>query len=267
VVGFARTPIVLVLLLGACVKSQAVACGDLLCPEGSVCAKGNLCVSGSLATACNGRAEGATCTLSELGTGTCQNGLCITGRCGVQIVNGIEACDGADLGGKTCLDFGSNTAAGLTCTADCSLDTSGCNGICGDGHKGAGEDCDGNDFGGKTCTDFAPGGTANKYYASDMLACTNQCKFNSSGCATAGWCGDGHKQSVEECDGSDLGQPAGQPPPSCTDLGHPGAATPRVCDSTTCKFAETNCWCGLNGICPPQTPKCAFDGMTYSCTQ
>src|SRR5882672_3409056 len=101
-VGFAHTPIVLVLLLGACVKSQAVACGDLLCPEGSVCAKGSLCVSGSLATACSG--------------------LGITGRCGDGAVNGIEACDGRDLGGKTCVDFGSIDAAGLACTSECSLD-------------------------------------------------------------------------------------------------------------------------------------------------
>ena len=49
-VGFARTPILMVLLIGACVKSQAVQCGDLLCPDGRVCAKG-ACVSGSLATA------------------------------------------------------------------------------------------------------------------------------------------------------------------------------------------------------------------------
>ncbi|HEX3482290.1 MAG TPA: hypothetical protein VHT91_45050, partial [Kofleriaceae bacterium] len=144
-------------------RSQAVQCGDLLCPEGSVCAKGN-CVSGSLATACAGQAEGAPCTLSELGTGTCQGGLCITGRCGDGKVNGIEACDGADLGGRTCVDFGSTDQVGLACTADCSFDKSGCNGYCGDGHKGTEEDCDGTDFGGKTCTDFSPPGTAHKFY-------------------------------------------------------------------------------------------------------
>src|SRR5262249_20216957 len=144
----------------------------------------------------------------------------------------------------------------------------GCSGaICGDGKKGMTEQCDGDDFGGKTCTDFMPEGTMNKYYAGGMLACTNGCKINSSGCATGGWCGNGHVEFGEERDGSDFGQPAGQPPPTCTDLGHPGAVTPRVCVSTTCKFAEANCWCGLTGICPSDTPKCAFDGMTYSCTK
>jgi hypothetical protein len=265
VVGFARTPIVLVLLLGACVKSQAVACGDLLCPEGSVCAKGSLCVSESLATACSGRAEGETCTLSELGTGTCKDGLCITGRCGDGMVNGIEACDGAELRGHTCLEFGSKDAAGLKCTADCSLDTSGCNGICGDGHKGATEDCDGNDFGGKTCTDFSPDGTMNKYYQGGMLACANDCKINSAGCAIGGWCGNGRKEPGEDCDDSDFGQPAGQPPPSCMSLGHPGPVTPPACDLATCTFTENTCSCGLNGICPAATPTCVNTNGTFSC--
>jgi hypothetical protein len=264
-VCLAHTPIVLVLLLGACVKSQAVACGDLLCPEGSVCAKGSLCVSGSLATACSGLAEGATCTLSELGNGTCQNGLCITGRCGDGTVNGIEACDGRDLGGKTCVDFGSIAAAGLACTSECSLDTSGCNGICGDGHKGATEDCDGNDFGGKTCTDFSPDGTTNKYYQGGMLACTNECKINSSGCAIGGWCGNGRKEPGEDCDDSDFGQPPGQPPPSCMSLGHPGPVTPPACVLATCRFTEDTCSCAVNGICPAATPTCVNTNGTFSC--
>lgn len=260
-VGFARTPFAVVLLFGACVRSQAVPCGDLVCPEDSVCAKGN-CVSGSLATACSGKAEGASCTLSELGTGTCQAGLCITGLCGDGTVNGIEACDGRDLGGKTCVDFGSTDAAGLACTSDCSFDKSGCKGYCGDGHKGTEEQCDGTDFGGKTCTDFSPPGTTNKFYRGGAPTCTIDCKVNVSGC-TGGWCGDGHKQFGEDCDGSDFGQP----PATCMTLGHPGAATPPACDPMTCTFTEDTCSCGLNGICPAATPTCVNNGGTYSCTK
>lgn len=257
-VGLARTPIIVVLLFGACVRSQATPCGDLLCPEGSICSKGNTCVSGALVTACSGRASGAACTLSELGDGTCQSGLCIVGRCGDGAVNGIEACDGADLGGRTCVDFGSTDARGLACTADCSFDKSGCQAFCGDGHKGTEEQCDGNDFGGKTCADFSPPGTMNKFYRGGAPTCTVDCMINVSTC-TGGWCGDGIKQFGEDCDGP--------PKVTCTDLGHKGAATPPSCDPTTCTFTEDTCSCGLNGVCPAATPTCVNNGGTYSCTK
>jgi len=260
VVGLARTPIILVLLLVACVRSEAVQCGDLLCPDGRVCAKGT-CVSASLATACSGHAEGATCNLSELGNGTCRDGLCITGICGDGIVNGIEACDGADLAGKTCVAFGSTDAAGLACTADCSFDKSRCNGTCGDGHKGTEEQCDGQDFGAKTCRDFSPPGTTNKYYQGGAPTCTIDCKVNTSSC-TGGWCGDGHKQFGEDCDGDDFGNP----PATCASLGHPGdAVTPPACDLMACTFTEETCSCGDNGICPAATPTCVINGGVYSC--
>lgn len=265
-VGLARTPITFVLLLlplfSACVKSQATSCGDLLCPEGSVCTKASTCVSGSLVTACSGRAEGADCSLSELGNGTCQGGLCIVGRCGDGKVNGIEACDGKDFGGQTCVDFGSTDAAGLACTADCTLDKSGCSGICGDGHKGTAEECDGNDFGGKTCADFSPPGTMNKFYRGGAPTCTDQCKVNIATC-TGGWCGDGVKQFGEGCDGGDFGTPA----PTCTSLGHPGPTTALTCDPMTCTFTEDSCSCGLNGVCPVGMSNCVNTTGTLSCSK
>ncbi len=260
-VGFARTPVVLVslLLFGACVKSQATACGDLLCPEGAVCAN-ETCVSASLATACSGKADGAACTLSELGPGTCQQHLCITGMCGDGKLNGIEACDGADLAGKTCVDFGSTDPVGLACAADCSFDKSGCKGFCGDGIRGTEEQCDVADFGGKTCTDFSPQGAVNKFYAGGAPTCTIDCIVNVSTC-TGGWCGDGIKQPAEDCDGTDFGTQ----PVTCASLGHPGAATPPTCDVATCKFVAEPCSCGLNGICPAATPTCVNTGGTFSC--
>ncbi|RMG98897.1 MAG: hypothetical protein D6705_04680 [Deltaproteobacteria bacterium] len=45
--------------------------------------------------------------------------------CGDGTKNGSEQCDGADLGGKTCQTEGFDSGT-LTCKADCTLDTSGC---------------------------------------------------------------------------------------------------------------------------------------------
>lgn len=42
---------------------------------------------------------------------------------------GSEACDGADLGGKTCADFGGMAQQALSCTSACELDTSACVGV------------------------------------------------------------------------------------------------------------------------------------------
>jgi hypothetical protein len=258
--GFKGVLVVLVLLISACVRSQAVPCGDLLCPEGLVCTKGNSCVSAALATACSGRADGAACSLTDLGDGSCADGLCIIGRCGDGIVNGIEACDGADLAGKTCMDFGSTQIAGLVCAADCSFDKSGCNDYCGDGKKAPEEQCEGDDFGGLTCTDFAAPGATNKFYQGGVVTCTIDCMVNVSSC-TGGWCGDGVTQFGEDCDGTNFGDP----PATCMSLGHPGDATPPTCDLSTCIFTEDSCSCGLEGICPVATPMCVNNEGAYSC--
>jgi hypothetical protein len=271
VVGSTRTPIFssvlpLLLLFSACVKSQAIQCGDLVCPVDAICTRSGTCVSGSLATACSGRAEGAKCTLGELGEGTCQGGLCIIGSCGDGVVNGVEACDGRDLAGKTCADFGSSDAAGLACAADCTFDKSRCNGICGDGRKGSEEECDGNDFGGKTCTDFSPPGNTHKYYRGGAPTCTFECKLNLITC-TGGWCGDGKIQFGEGCDGSDLGTAMNGMPNSCAVLGHPGPTTALACDPLTCTFTEDSCSCGINGVCPATTPNCVNMGGNLTCAK
>src|SRR5690606_32347581 len=56
------------------------------------------------------------------------------GVCGDGGAEGDEACDGADLGGKTCGDLGFQYGA-LGCAADCTADASKCtdSAACGDG--------------------------------------------------------------------------------------------------------------------------------------
>jgi hypothetical protein len=92
-----------------------------------------------------------------------------------------EQCDGADLGGQSCVSllspvgiyFGSGT---LRCNSSCQYDTSGCLlPFCGDGVINApGEECDGTDFGILSCEFLGhTGGT---------LVCASDCMVNSTGC-------------------------------------------------------------------------------------
>jgi hypothetical protein len=45
--------------------------------------------------------------------------------CGNAMIEGVESCDGADLGGATCASLGYD-GGGLSCTAGCGFDVSGC---------------------------------------------------------------------------------------------------------------------------------------------
>ncbi len=135
------------------------------------CLAGGRCGDGTIQIA-----YGETCDGANLGGQTCADlgyhggGLSCTagcrfdlaaceavGRCGDGTIQGFagEVCDGANLGGQTCLSrnyYGGALACDATCQlfdeADCAL-----HGWCGDGTiQGAqGEVCDGTDLGGQTC--------------------------------------------------------------------------------------------------------------------
>jgi hypothetical protein len=106
--------------------------------------------------------------------------------CGDGAVGGDELCDGSDLDGWTCVDFGFEKGE-LSCMPGCTLDATGCSDetepgdgdpttgptttgpgdgdgdgdgdACGNGVIDVGEECDGADFGGVNCIDlgFGPG--------------------------------------------------------------------------------------------------------------
>ena len=136
--------------------------------------------------------------------------------CGNGKVDGKEACDGADLGGKTCNTEG--FAAGtLACSKLCTLDTSKCT-TCGNGKIDGKEACDGTNLGGKTC--------ATTGHVAGTLACTKLCTLDTSKCTwTCGnkkcefgedaflcsadcgsaKCGDSSLLAGEQCDGKLLG--------------------------------------------------------------
>ena len=62
-----------------------------------------------------------------------------TEYCGDGVINGDEECDGEDVGDITCADFGEGFGAYVTCSPDCTYDTSECAGeACGNGRPGLG---------------------------------------------------------------------------------------------------------------------------------
>lgn len=154
------------------------------------------------------------------GVTACDDGVKITESCGDDFLDPGELCDGADLGGATCLDHGFYSGA-LGCRADCTPDTSGCSQRCGDGQvQVEHEDCDRVDLQGKSCVDLGfTGGT---------LACNDACGFDYSACAAT--CGDGVVALSERCD--DGGRVSGD---GCSaacqvESGWECAGTPSACD-------------------------------------
>src|SRR5262249_55355820 len=74
------------------------------------------------------------------------NAVCSNATCGNDIAEAGEQCDGSDLNGETCTDFGF-TGGALSCDGSCSFDTSGCTSAsCGDGTANGQEACDGSDL-------------------------------------------------------------------------------------------------------------------------
>src|SRR5207247_7150562 len=70
----------------------------------------------------------------------------VPAQCGNGVAEAGEDCDGADLHGKTCADFGFNTGQ-LVCHAECVYDLRGCSSveICDNGIDDDGDgdkDCD-----------------------------------------------------------------------------------------------------------------------------
>ncbi|MFN8543678.1 MAG: DUF1566 domain-containing protein [Candidatus Binatia bacterium] len=103
-------------------------------------------------------------------------GACAT-YCGDDRIDGGESCDGANLGGQSCVARGFPGGT-LGCTALCTFDESRCQPIaCGDGVAEADEECDGNDLRHLSC--------ANVGFLAGTLHCDASCRWDTSGCATS----------------------------------------------------------------------------------
>lgn len=102
--------------------------------------------------------------------------------CGDGVKNGPEACDGADLAGKSCEESGFFGGA-MTCTAACTPDTSGCTN-CGNGEINQGEACDGANLNGKTCKSIDDG-----KFDGGSPTCTADCAgFSTENCTSGNCC-------------------------------------------------------------------------------
>jgi hypothetical protein len=227
----------------------------------------NYCGDGSvnqLSEVCDGEnLQGATCGGLGLGTGpisctascTLDTSACSgPPRCGDGIVNVAgEVCDGADLGGDTCVSLGLGPGT-LSCGSTCKFNTTGCTAPprCGDGViNQTSEVCDGADLGGQTCTDVG--------FLGGTLACNADCTLNASSCTGVPFCGDGDiNRPEEECDQLDLG---GR---TCNSLGLGGG---NLGCTTTCKLQTAGC--ASSGAADPRSitlgpasPVCAGNSQT-----
>ena len=141
-------------------------------------------------------------------------------KCGDGIKNGVDQCDGADLGmpTPTCASFTGNAASTgtLSCNANCTLDGGNCTTptpICGDGVIEGFEECDGANLGSPapTCATYTgiPTATGNLVCNANCTLNGNMCSVPPPGTGGAGGapplCGDGVKNGSEQCDMTDLG--------------------------------------------------------------
>ncbi|MCA9552008.1 MAG: hypothetical protein KC933_18355 [Myxococcales bacterium] len=123
---------------------------------------------------------------------------CIAPGCGNGIIESNEQCEGTDFGGASCQSLGF-AAGDLICNSTCQRDTSMCVAAgCGNGIIETGEQCEGANLNGATCTSIG--------YQGGSLACDGSCQFDTFGCfGTRSFCGDGVKNGLEGCDGTDFG--------------------------------------------------------------
>jgi hypothetical protein len=145
--------------------------------------------------------------------------------CGDEMINGLEECDGDDLGGVQCLDL-DYTGGTLACDSSCTFDPTGCTEpVCGNGIQEPGESCDGMDIGGNDCTDLGLG--------EGDVSCKVDCTFDTSACLLP-VCGDGAvNQGIEQCDGVDF---SGE---SCRTLSFRGG---QLLCTETCTYDTSFCW-------------------------
>ncbi len=219
------------------------ACGDDYLDPGEQCDRNQL--------------SGATCLslgyYNETGVLRCSAACeydvsdCGDAYCGDGLIQGDhnEQCDGAELGGNSCVTLGHARGA-LACTAGCRYDLTDCeeDGFCGDALiQEPDEQCEGNNLNGQDCIGLG--------YYGGQLACSDTCQFDLTTCT--GRCGDAVVDGAfqEECDGINLD---GQ---TCVTQGF--SSGDLSCDA--CRLVTDACvpYCGNGALDPGQGEEC--DGL------
>lgn len=156
--------------------------------------------------------RGQSCMSLEAGNGTlschplCKWDLRECGFCGDGYHNPLsEDCDGDRFPAElTCEAFGFLRGE-LSCTAECEVDPSTCTdeapAVCGDGVISTGEYCDGDNFGTIDCVRLA--------FAGGTLECTDECRWEASGCIFEDGTRVGDEERAMADDGSLPGPDAG----------------------------------------------------------
>jgi formylglycine-generating enzyme required for sulfatase activity len=168
---FALSPLVALLLLGACGDDGSPP------PDSSVNNTNGTCGNGVLET-------GEQCDQGAANSDTAPDACrtsCRTAYCGDSVIDDGEVCDSANLSGQTCATRGF-TKGELTCSAStCDYNESGCT-TCGNdtaegevGEPGY-EACDRTDFRGQTCVSLG--------HANGELRCT-ACAYDFTACTGA----------------------------------------------------------------------------------
>ncbi len=163
----------------------------------------------------------------SLGSGSSEG---VDSVCGDDVATGAEECDGQDLAGQACSDVGFGSGV-LVCDASCHLVTDACF-TCGDGLLSLAEECDGTEFRGATCMSLGYGGGS--------LSCSSGCQvIEDGGCAPLPSCGDGARNSGEQCDAGDLGGA------SCItqgfDMGPISCTASCTLDVSQCSHSDADC--------------------------
>ncbi|MEM6533958.1 MAG: hypothetical protein AAF654_15170 [Myxococcota bacterium] len=218
---------------------------------------------------CDGdEVRGATCGSLGLSgedlncNGTCDGfdlNSCESARapmCGNDIREQDEVCDGSDLAGLDCTDFGFTATGGLECAPGCgAFDFTACGAQCDGVAIEPGEICDGTiftaGFSGSDCSELGEG-----YHPNGSYTCNSNCEgFDTINCQT---CSDGVTNGSETgvdcggelCPACALGS-ACENDSDCTsgscDLGVSGHCV-SVCDGATLEAGEVCDGANLNGL-------------------
>ena len=159
-------------------------------------------------------------------------------ECGNGDLSPNEECEGFDFRGKTCQTEGFY-GGDLACSDMCRLDTSGCEGECGDGTVNGPEVCD----------DGRNTGT----YGSCSADCSRREAF----------CGDGQRNGPEVCDDGTNDGSYGGCEPGCAARG-PFCGDGSVDPSEQCDPLGASTSCGMLGFYPRGTTSCDANTCTSS---